>query len=190
MAVPPPVSMIDDKPALRARMRAARDAFAPLVPQIAVPGDYIDRLQPGIIIASYIPLGTEADPAPLVEAALVAGCTIALPHVVDRGTPMRFLRWAPGDALEPGRYGLRQPSTAALEIDPDIVLVPLLAFDSRLHRLGQGAGYYDRALARLSGAWRIGIAWSVQQVAAVPVDRWDVALHGVATECAFHNGDT
>jgi 5-formyltetrahydrofolate cyclo-ligase len=182
--------MTQDKLALRARMRSARDAFVANPHQIAVPADYTAKLRPGVVVAAYVPLGSEADPAPLMAAAIAAACGIALPHVVDRRTPMRFLRWTPDDPLEPGRYGLRQPRADAPEVAPDIVLVPMVAFDARLNRLGQGAGYYDRALACLPDAWRIGVAWSVQQVAVVPVDRWDVPLHGVATESAFLTGDS
>ncbi|WP_231621588.1 5-formyltetrahydrofolate cyclo-ligase [Sphingomonas sp. 37zxx] len=149
---------------------------------IAPPPAYLARLTPGTIVASYIPLGSEADPTALVAAALTNGCTLALPHVISRQAPMRFLEWNPARPLERGIYGLQQPPADARELAPDIVLVPLVAFDSALHRLGQGAGYYDRALASLPAAWRLGVAWSVQQVSQVPVDPWDVPLHGVVTE--------
>ncbi|UZK70982.1 5-formyltetrahydrofolate cyclo-ligase [Sphingomonas sp. S1-29] len=150
--------------------------------KILPPPAYLARLTPGAIVASYIPLGSEADPAALIDAALAHGCTLALPHVIDRANPMRFLEWHPATPLEPGIFGLRQPPATARDVAPDIVLVPLVAFDPTLHRLGQGAGYYDRALAGLPDAWRLGIAWSVQQVPQVPVDPWDVPLHGVVTE--------
>ena len=65
---------------------------------------------------------------------------------------------------------------------PDIILTPMLAFDGRLNRLGQGAGYYDRVFARYPDAWRVGIAWSMQQVSALTAESWDVPLHAVATE--------
>ncbi|UUL83282.1 5-formyltetrahydrofolate cyclo-ligase [Sphingomonas qomolangmaensis] len=169
----------------------AGDAAQPLprpLPQtgggrkILPPPAYLARLTPGTIVAAYIPLGSEADPAALIAAARASRCTLALPHVIDRTTPMRFLEWHPAAPLEPGIFGLQQPPATAREVAPDIVLVPLVAFDAALHRLGQGAGYYDRALAGLPDAWRLGIAWSVQQVPQVPVDPWDIPLHGVVTE--------
>jgi 5-formyltetrahydrofolate cyclo-ligase len=129
-----------------------------------------------------MPLGSEADPGPLAAAAREAGCRLALPHVTGRAAPMRFLAWDAAAPLATGPYGLLQPAAGAAEMRPDIVLTPLLGFDRAGHRLGQGAGYYDRAFALLPRAWRVGVAWSVQQVDACPVDPWDVPLHAIATE--------
>jgi 5-formyltetrahydrofolate cyclo-ligase len=96
---------------------------------------------------------------------------------------MRFLAWSPGEPLLPGRHGIEQPDLAAApEVAPDLFLAPLLGFDRRLHRLGQGAGYYDRAFARYPDAIRVGIAWHVQECDFVPDDPWDVPLHAVLTE--------
>ena len=105
-----------------------------------------------------------------------------LPHVVDRATPLRFLSWDAGTALIAGPFGLRQPDATAPGCSPDIILTPLLGFDRQGGRLGQGAGHYDRAFAALPHAWRIGVAWSVQELGAVPSDPWDVPLHAIATE--------
>ncbi|MFZ8396223.1 5-formyltetrahydrofolate cyclo-ligase, partial [Staphylococcus aureus] len=71
------------------------------------------------------------------------------------------------------------------EVKPDIILTPMLAFDAKLDRLGQGAGYYDRAFATFPDAWRIGVAWSVQQVESLPTEAWDMPLHAVITECGW-----
>jgi len=173
----------DAKKALRARMRAARIAFAAdAAAPIIVPDAFRARLRPGLIVTSYIPLAGEADPSPLARAAAEAGCALALPHVTTRDRPMRFLGWAGDTALEPGPMGLSQPEDAAMELAPDIILTPLVAFDRELNRLGQGAGYYDRAFARFPAAWRVGIAWSMQQVERLPCDPWDVPLHAIATE--------
>lgn len=173
----------EPKPALRARMRAARDLFARETGGVLpVPAPFRERLAPGRVVASYRPVGGEADPAPLERAARAAGCTLALPHVVSRAAPIRFLAWRQDAPLVAGPFGLTQPTDAGQEIAPDIVLVPLVAFDRAGHRLGQGAGHYDRALAALPRAWRLGVAWSVQQVAALPADLWDVPLHAIVTE--------
>ncbi|WP_326524437.1 5-formyltetrahydrofolate cyclo-ligase [Sphingomonas sp.] len=175
--------MSDDKAAMRAHMRAERDAFAMASDAAIVPPPaFIDRLMPGIIVASYIPVGSEADPTPLAAAARAAGARLALPRVESRDGEMRFLVWSEDDPLAPGVYGLRQPAADAPECRPDIVLTPLVAFDDSLNRLGQGAGHYDRAFARLPDAWRLGVAWSIQRLLAIAVDAWDVPLHAVVTE--------
>ena len=134
------------------------------------------------VLATYAPLGDEADPAPLARAALAAGCTLALPHVVDRATPLRFLAWHPDDALATGPHGLRQPAHDAPEVAPDIILTPLVAFDAALNRIGQGAGHYDRAFAAHPHARRIGVAFSAQQVAGIDPDPWDMPLDAIVTE--------
>jgi len=175
--------MIPDKLALRARLRAERDRFAAVDNgAILAPPGFADRLTGSEIVASYIPIGSEADPAQLVAAALAKGCRIALPFVTDRATPLRFLAWSIGDPLVAGPLGLRQPDPSSAEVAPDVILTPLVGFDARLNRLGQGAAHYDRAFARYEDAWRVGVAWSVQQVPVVPADVWDVPLHAVITE--------
>lgn len=174
---------IESKQALRARLRAARDAFVAGKPApIAVPDAFRARLDRGLTVTSYVPIGSEADPSPLARAAVAAGCVLALPHVTVRGEPMRFLAWETEAALEAGPFGLSQPSALATELRPDIILTPMLAFDAKLDRLGQGAGYYDGAFARFPDAWRVGVAWSVQRVEDLPVDPWDMPLHAVVTE--------
>jgi 5-formyltetrahydrofolate cyclo-ligase len=169
-----------DKQVIRAALRAARDRGPGGT--ILVPDALRARLAPGLAVASYFPIGSEADPSPLVQAAIEAGCALALPHVVDRSKPLRFLTWLPGDPLVPGPFGLCQPVATALEIDPAIILTPLVGFDRRGNRLGQGAGYYDRAFARHPGGWRIGVALAVQEVDSIPTEAWDVPLHAIATE--------
>lgn len=167
------------KRALRARLRADRDAVPPQV--LPVPAAFLARLSPGLVVATYVPMHGEADPAPLAEAAVAAGCTLALPHVVDRATPLRFLAWGAED-LAPGPFGLRNPHPHWAEVAPDVILTPLVGFDRRGNRVGQGAGHYDRAFAAHPAAWRVGVAWSVQEVDALGPDPWDVPLHAIATE--------
>lgn len=175
--------MIPGKPALRARMRGARDAFvANERPVITPPPQFVARLARGLTLASYVAIGGEGDPALLARAAVEAGCEIALPHVIDRARPLRFLGWATEAALVAGPFGLHQPPEDAAELRPDIILTPLVAFDAALNRLGQGAGHYDRAFAAFPEAFRIGVAWSVQQVDSIPADAWDMPLHAIITE--------
>ena len=182
---------LEDKKALRARMRAVRDAFAKDAPPLGVPAAFAERLLPGLSVAAYVAIGGEADPAPLVAAARARGCSILLPYVVDRATPLRFLEWDGTAQLEAGPFGLMQPTRDSVERAPDIIIAPLVAFDHRLDRLGQGGGHYDRAFARFPDAWRIGVAWSVQEVPSIPAETWDVPLHAVITETgmiAHHEG--
>ena len=176
-----------DKKALRAKLRAVRDAFAlGQAPRLEPPSPYLQRLHAGVVVASYLPIGGEADPAPLVAAARAAGCTLALPWVRDKASPLVFVRWERGAPLEDGPFGLRQPPRDSGEVAPDLILAPLVGFDRQLNRLGQGAGHYDRAFAAHPDAWRLGLAWSVQEVAALPADPWDVPLDAVLTEtCLF-----
>ncbi len=139
-------------------------------------------LTTGLTVAAYIPIGSEADPMALLRAAHDAGCKTALPHVVSKVSPMQFLEWSPGEPLETGPFGLIQPPTTKASVLPDVVLVPLIAFDRRLARLGQGAGHYDRALSVLDAVTAVGIAWSVQEADHIPTDPWDVPLDYVLTE--------
>jgi len=190
MAVPPPTphpapdaTARAAKAMVRAAVRQARDNHVgQSSPGLAAPPEFLALLRPGLAVAGYIPLGSEASPATLLAAASAAGCRIALPHVTSRRAPMRFLEWMLGSPLHDGMLGLSQPPADAPELAPDIILTPLLAFDTDLNRLGQGAGFYDRAFATFPDAIRIGIAWSVQQIAQVPVDAWDVPLNAIITE--------
>ena len=172
-----------DKRALRATLRqrrreAAASAFSHPQPSPA----FLLRLHPGAVIATYHPIGGEADPAALAEAALAAGARLALPHVVSREAPLRFLLVDGDEPLAAGPFGLRNPHPHWREAMPAVVMTPLVGFDRRGNRLGQGAGHYDRAFAVLPGAWRVGVAWSVQEVGRLPQDVWDLPLHAVATE--------
>lgn len=179
------------KPALRAGLRAARDGFVLSlgpVERARLERCAAARLAPLIegaaCIAFYQALGSELDCAPAMAAAAGRGTLLALPHVAGRDGSMRFLVWAPGDPLEPGWRGLIQPQASAAEIIPDIIVTPLLGFDSTLARIGQGAGFYDRAFAGLPEAKKIGLGWSVQQCPAIACDPWDVRLDCVVTERA------
>jgi 5-formyltetrahydrofolate cyclo-ligase len=175
--------MSDAKRVLRAQMRAERDDFASVCDAaIAPPAPFLERLAPDLVVASYIATGSEADPSMLAAAARAAGCTIALPHVTGRESPIRFLAWDADAGLEDGPFGLKQPTASGAEVTPDIILTPLLAFDDALNRLGQGAGHYDRAFAAHPCAWRLGVGWSCQHLLLIEPDPWDVPLHAVVTE--------
>jgi 5-formyltetrahydrofolate cyclo-ligase len=135
----------------------------------------------GAIIAGYWPMGDEMDPRPLMLALAARGHAMALPVTPPRGQPLAFRAWVPGAALRPGPMGTSEP-VAGEELRPDLVLVPLLAFDRAGRRLGYGGGYYDRTLAALPGAKAIGIAYAGQEMPEVPAGPQDMRLPLIATE--------
>lgn len=177
------------KATLRAAALAARDALngkqrAAAAQAIAVRGLPV-AIRPGAVVAGYSPIRSELDPAPLMRALAAKGAQLALPSIAARGQALRFRAWHPHDKLLPGPLGILEPSPAAAEILPDIVLVPLAAFDRSGHRIGYGAGHYDRTLAQLrksKAITAIGLAFATQEVEAVPALSHDVALDYVLTE--------
>lgn len=139
----------------------------------------------GAVVAGYWPLRQEIDVRPLLARLRAHGCVIALPVVLAPHRPLLFRVWRTGTRLETGAYGTRHPGTTAATVVPDLVLVPLLAFDRAGFRLGYGGGYYDRTLAALRRRRKVlalGIAFAGQAVAAVPRDRFDQPLDGIVTE--------
>ncbi len=139
----------------------------------------------GKIIAGYWPIGSEIDCSPALADLQGRGAIICLPVAGQRGDRLVFRRWVPGDKLDQGPFGTFHPGPAAPLVEPDILLVPLLAFDARGNRLGYGAGYYDRTLKQLRTgrtvtAW--GIAFDEQEVPHIPVEPTDVGLDGVITD--------
>jgi 5-formyltetrahydrofolate cyclo-ligase len=174
---------------LRAAALAARDALseenrAAAAQAIALRGLPIG-IMPGAVVAGYSPIRSEIDPAPLMRKLAGEGAQLALPAITARGQSLRFRAWYPNDRLLVGPLGILEPSPAAAELIPDIVLVPLAAFDPAGHRIGYGAGHYDRTLAQLRkfrAVTGIGLAFAAQQVKAVPALQHDVALDYVLTE--------
>jgi len=136
------------------------------------------------VAAAYWPIRGEADPLPLLAQLAAAGVTTALPVVAGRGQPLVFRHWRPGDPLLPGPMGLQEPSTESPETHPDLLFVPLVAFDRAGHRIGYGAGYYDATLATFAATrpLAIGLAFSAQEVAAIPAESHDHPLAFVITE--------
>jgi 5-formyltetrahydrofolate cyclo-ligase len=183
------VDAISGKGAMRRLFRQKRDAFvAGLSIQenniafSVAPSMLKSLFIPGKTVAAYMAIGSEADPAALLRSAHVSGCRTALPHVTGKVMPMQFLEWKPEDPLEMGAFDLLQPQQTNARVEPDIILVPLIAFDRRLTRLGQGGGHYDRALSLLGQAITVGIAWSIQEIDFLPADPWDIPLNHILTE--------
>jgi 5-formyltetrahydrofolate cyclo-ligase len=143
------------------------------------------------VVAGFWPLPGEIDIRPLLFQLAAAGHPIGLPVTPRRGLALTFRRWAPGETLVAGRFGTCHPlhDPFGPEIVPDWCFVPLLAFDRAGNRLGYGGGYYDRTLAAHPHAFRLGIAFAAQEMAAVPVGPYDIRLSRVATERGIINCD-
>src|SRR4051812_837061 len=120
------------------------------------------KLAQGTVVGGYHALPDEADPALLLERLVELGCHIAYPRVAAKGLPLEFHRVPDGEVLAPGAFGIHEPLDIWPRATPDILLVPLLAFDGTGHRLGYGGGFYDRTIALLKVP-AIGIAYAGQQ---------------------------
>lgn len=147
--------------------------------------DALRALRPRVV-SGFWSIRSEIDVRPLMLALSSAtGATLALPVVVGRGQGLSFRRWQAGLPLVEGPFGTAHPADSEPVLVPDLVLVPLLAFDRGRHRLGYGAGFYDRTLAGLranGSVTAVGIAYADQEVAEVPVGDHDERLDLVLTE--------
>ncbi len=161
---------------------AARVAFAR---RLAEEGLRLARLWRPRIVSAFHPLSDEPDTLPLLGALAAEGFATALPLVVGRGLPLAFRLWRPGEPTRAGAMAIREPLEDAPAVDPDLVFAPLACFDRRGNRIGYGAGFYDRSLARLRAIRSIravGVAYGVCEVAAVPYETYDQSLDAVVTE--------
>jgi 5-formyltetrahydrofolate cyclo-ligase len=174
--------------ALKARARAralARRQAAAAAGHPAPAALLLRALAPhrGRPLAGYLAMRGEIDPAPALAEAARHG-PVALPVTPRRGLPLGFRRWAPGDPLAPGAFGTLVPASGE-PIEPEILVVPLVAFDRRGGRLGYGGGYYDRTLAALRArrpVVAIGFAWAAQEDDALPLEPTDQPLDLIVTE--------
>src|SRR5471030_2708163 len=147
------MSATPSKGDLRTAALARRDALSDeqrdaAARAIAVRGLPIE-IKPGAVVAGYSPIRSEIDPVPLMRALAARGARLALPAVTARGKSLAFRAWSADDRWMLGPLGILEPSPAAAEVIPDIMLVPLAAFDRFGHRIGYGAGHYDYTLAQL-----------------------------------------
>jgi 5-formyltetrahydrofolate cyclo-ligase len=174
---------------LRAAALAARDALsegqrAAAAHALAARGLPFEIAR-GCVLAGYSPIRSEIDPVPLMRKLATSGARLALPTVTARGQSLSFRAWSPSDRLMLGPLGILEPSPAAAEVVPDIMLVPLAAFDSLGHRIGYGAGHYDHTfshLRKIKAVTGIGLAFAAQEIDGVPALSHDERLDFVLTE--------
>jgi 5-formyltetrahydrofolate cyclo-ligase len=185
----PSVRVEDAKVALRQEAIALRDALPADVRKAAAEAIAARRfplaIAPGIIVSGFMPLKSEINPLPLLQKLAEAGARLALPAIAGRGKPLIMRAWEFGAPLGRGQWGIREPKPDALAVEPDILLVPLLAFDRAGYRLGYGAGYYDMSIHRLRAlklVTAVGIAFAAQEVPKIPTTPRDERLDLVLTE--------
>ena len=174
--------MRDQKSRLRKQAREKRRALAhpDFALRLAECAEDL-ALQPGTIVGAYHAHQSEADPAELLARLVELGMAIAFPRIAARDTALDFHIVPAGEILMPGSFGIREPLAHWQRATPQVLLVPLLAFDARGHRLGYGGGYYDRTLEALKVP-AFGIAYAGQEVASLPVEAHDRTLGGILTE--------
>jgi len=177
------------KAVLRRTAMARRDALPPaerMAAALAIAEQGLPvEVTPGIVVSGFSPLKSEISPLPLLRRLADAGASLALPVVAGRGQPLIMRAWSFGAPLISGVWGIREPPADAPELFPDILIVPLLAFDRRGHRIGYGAGYYDMTISDLRAmkpVLAIGLAFAAQEIAAVPATPRDARLDLVLTE--------
>tara|TARA_R110002020_G_scaffold154610_7_gene334615 strand:+ start:495 stop:1067 length:573 start_codon:yes stop_codon:yes gene_type:complete len=180
---------MDTKAGIRAAMLALREALAPdrRIEMSLAMAEAAEALafDPGTVIAGYLPIRSEPDLRPLMARLSERGARLCLPVVLDRETIV-FRDFVRGADLVKTGFGTTGPGPEAEVLDPDMLLLPLSAFDAAGNRLGYGAGHYDRAIARLRGKGLtprlVGTAFSLQEVAVLPAEAHDVPLDMILSE--------
>jgi 5-formyltetrahydrofolate cyclo-ligase len=183
-----PAGILLEKHALRARMRAWRaglDSAVQAAAATALAGHglgFLGSLPADTIVSGFASLPDEVRVWPLLRRLHGEGLLLALPVVQGKGLPLVFRAWAPGDAMDKGVWDIPEPKADRPVLEPDVLLVPLLAFDAAGRRLGYGGGFYDRTLRRLRSrkpVTAVGLAYDQQQVDAVPHLDYDERLDWV-----------
>ena len=179
-----------DKKALRATALAIRagisksdaEAFAA---RLAKLGPDFARGHVATVVSVFWSIGDEIPTHPLLTALDAAGFAVALPVTGKRGTPLTFRRWTPATEMVRGRMDIAEPPAEAEVLEPDLLFVPLAAFDRRGHRIGYGAGFYDMTLAKLratKSVTAVGLAYAAQEVLFIPQEAHDEPLDFIVTE--------
>jgi 5-formyltetrahydrofolate cyclo-ligase len=190
------MTLIDDKRTLRSAMLAWRGGLSEDERRVAA-DDLLTTLRrerpiaTPAVVSGFWPIKDEIDIRPLMMELFNEGCQLALPVVQGRGLPLLFRAWRPGDPLEKGVFGTLQPSVRREVLEPEALLVPLLACDSDGWRLGYGGGFYDRTLTGLRSRGKVtavGVGFDAQLVPDVPRGPSDQRLDWMLTDrraCAF-----
>lgn len=171
--------------ALARRREIAADVRLRLAQRLTQEGLRLARLWRPAVVSAFHPIREEPDTLPLLDALAAEGYATALPVVVARGTRLTFRLWRPGQLTHAAGMGIQEPPDSARAVEPDLLFVPLACFDREGHRIGYGAGYYDRSLASLRSTKKIhaiGVAYGVCEVAAAPYEAHDQSLDVVVTE--------
>ena len=171
--------------ALERRGSVSPEVVAAFAARLARLGPELARAHAAQTVAAFWPIGNEVPTQPLVHALYADGFLVGLPATGRRGTPLTFRRWTPHDAMAAGRMGILEPPATAELLEPDLLFVPLAAFDRRGHRIGYGAGFYDMTLATLrakKAVVAVGLAFSAQEELFIPEEAHDQPLDFVVTE--------
>jgi 5-formyltetrahydrofolate cyclo-ligase len=183
------VTLEDEKKRVRNEATSLRDAMPfdtrRAASEALAAQEFPFAIAPGTVVSGFMPMRSEINPLPLMRKLLDAGATLALPVIAGRGKPLIMRLWQWGEPLSPGLWGIREPKAEAPEVEPDLLLVPLLAFDRAGHRIGYGAGYYDKTIDQLrerKAIAAIGLAFAAQEIPSVPVTERDAKLDLVLTE--------
>ncbi len=177
-------------------MRTLRRGLARDFPQaVWMAGEHVDALLAALnvtvrrVAAVYHPAGAEFDPVCVAEMLTARGWILTLPFCIAADQPMVFRRHKPGDRLIPDGAGMLSPPPRAQKLRPDLIIAPVLAFDARGYRLGQGGGYYDRTLEAIKKTGPappvVGLAFAGQEVEAVPIGDHDQRLDAILTETGY-----
>jgi len=186
------VKMADDTQSDKAQLRTAalakRDALPAAERQQGaetITREFPLSIKQGTIVSGFMPMRSEINPLPLMRKLAAQGAQLALPVIQGRGKPLLMRAWSFGAPLEARQWGIKEPTDDAPVVDPDVLLVPLACFDRAGHRVGYGAGYFDktiRALRAKKSVTAVGLAFAVQEIARVPATEFDEALDLVLTE--------
>jgi len=184
------MALTDDKRALRERAAVARDTLDESVRETAgvalcwrVLSDV--PIADEAVVSAFWPAKGEIDTRPVLRALHRRGHPCVLPIVHGKGMPLSFRRWTPETVLVQASFGISVPPPEADELNPDMLLVPLLAFDRFGWRLGWGGGFYDRTLEQSRASRKViavGAAFSVQEVDSVPHGPHDQPLDWIVTD--------
>ena len=187
-------SATDDLDALKKAARKAASAARKQAREDAGPHAIADftrvllrsgAIKDGDIVSGFLPIGSEINPTVALESLRAQGNDICLPCVIAPDTALVFRLWSPSDPLVDEDFGTKAPAPYAKAVDPDVLLVPMLAFDAAGYRLGYGGGFYDRSLEALRAkktVTAIGIAYSGQEMEGVPRGPYDQPLDWIITE--------